>query len=202
MKRWTLNIFCLLSLLLCVLTIGLWARSFIVSDQFLVNRFEHVPKGTYWTYYHVLIGKGTLGFNRLQQASQSTDGSYEKWVLGLQKGFHQTKTAGYPDFKFGPSKRYWGVEVGHFAYYDRSPDPNRSRAEGHLIMVPFWMLLALFLLIGAPFWLYWYRTRNRRKPGLCAKCGYDIRASPDRCPECGTSIRSNQNQKAILPAPR
>jgi hypothetical protein len=53
--------------------------------------------------------------------------------------------------------------------------------------VPYW-LLCLPLLVF-PIWVRCRRgssrVSRRRSRGLCARCGYDLRATRDRCPECG-----------------
>jgi len=52
------------------------------------------------------------------------------------------------------------------------------------------LLPAILLSAVLPaLWANRYRIRlaqeRRRKRGLCAHCGFDLRASPGRCPECG-----------------
>ena len=51
-------------------------------------------------------------------------------------------------------------------------------------LLPTGPVLGLFLLLlPAPD----QRPGRWSRVGLCARCGYDLRASPGRCPECGTA---------------
>jgi hypothetical protein len=63
-------------------------------------------------------------------------------------------------------------------------DPKMSSAfrNGR---IPLWPAALLFAILPA-FWLMLRRRQSRRRRlRLCAKCGYDLRATPDHCPECG-----------------
>lgn len=66
------------------------------------------------------------------------------------------------------------------------------------IGLPHWFVATL----GALLPIYWLATvrvrirRNRRPPGFCQSCGYDLRATPEQCPECGL-IADPANEAAI-----
>ena len=51
------------------------------------------------------------------------------------------------------------------------------------VLIPTWVLI---VLVATPtLWLW--RCDRRRQPGLCLKCGYDLRGADHRvCPECGS----------------
>jgi hypothetical protein len=66
------------------------------------------------------------------------------------------------------------------ARIDYRKDGTQVRQAFYL---PHWSLVLLFTIVPALHWLP--RLRRRRAPGLCAACGYDLRATPNRCPECG-----------------
>jgi hypothetical protein len=65
-------------------------------------------------------------------------------------------------------------------------DPRFWRDKYVALAVPYWAVMAIFIVLTL--WLNAKRPRFewRRKIGFCSSCGYDLRATPDRCPECGT----------------
>jgi hypothetical protein len=60
------------------------------------------------------------------------------------------------------------------------------QTNGLQIQIPAFYIASLLGLIGVL--LSWFGPKRAFEQGLCAKCGYDLRASKYRCPECGTPI--------------
>ncbi|HEX4795096.1 MAG TPA: hypothetical protein VH370_14980 [Humisphaera sp.] len=56
------------------------------------------------------------------------------------------------------------------------------------LLIPYWMLSLATAMLPAQrlsAWRVARRARQRKRLGLCTRCGYDLRASSGRCPECG-----------------
>jgi hypothetical protein len=52
-------------------------------------------------------------------------------------------------------------------------------------MIPYWAPVVILSLPLGKALLGFVKRWWRRRQGLCAGCGYDLRESPDVCPECG-----------------
>jgi hypothetical protein len=91
-----------------------------------------------------------------------------------------------------------GFVVGGVTLFRGTPTPLTSFVgEGmpastqRVVIVPYWLIAAVATPL--PAWrvvvgVRRSRRRRRVRRGLCAACGYDLRASAGRCPECGRVV--------------
>lgn len=83
---------------------------------------------------------------------------------------------------------------GAFALQRTDPPPATGRTVAYpsMLNVPYPVIVVGLLVVPAAGILARRRAAsNRRRAGLCAACGYDLRASAGRCPECGAVPKWN-----------
>lgn len=171
MVRHLLNFAAVLSLLLCVVTMALWARAQSVADEVMLK----------W------------GDTTLQLITESDRVFLRQWLPDGESGaeaglFHNVGRQYVARRHQFPSGTPLLRRLGFDAYGFDRPVLFGS-APARAVYFPFWFLM----LPGVVLPMLWLRAVGRRQrrrrlatPDLCLSCGYDVRASPERCPECGT----------------
>ena len=166
--RITFNALALLSLILCIATLVFWVRSYIHAETLtwfgqgreLSLRSDRGRFDWYRVWASMFQSRPTQ-FTYTRRPPVGFQG--RSALLARQSGmWHVGPLLGFEFFQIRPP-----------VYF-----------ELHIeVIAPWWILTLLTAAFPLLRWRWW--LTRARDPGLCPKCGYDLRATPDRCPECG-----------------
>lgn len=194
MRRRLFTILSVVSLVLCIVTLALWARSYWAGDSFGIGQWTVDRADTQyvqWTATGMATGGGHFAFGTLTNGlapSPSAQKLPARWFWGWGSG-------GLLQYRSLAGLNPGPIGLTHLAFrLTFSTNPY-----GSLLILPGWFLALLFGVLPAirhrlaGRW----RRQSRSRQGLCITCGYDLRASQDRCPECSTPIPVDLVRKPI-----
>ena len=208
MRHWLrriLSALAALSLLLCAAVGVMWARSHWRLDTLeWGGRTAPPPATPQWRVWWLQSGRGSLAvaLTVTRRVPQPVPLRYIDGIPVSIKPFVAPPPADRAWQASSLPSRYrppWHDEPASSARLGfaavSTPLPPRAASGGGSYTSKRWVLVfphwAAFAATAVPpaFWLLWRRRRlhRLRRRGLCARCGYDLRATPERCPECGTA---------------
>jgi len=170
-----------LSLLLCVITVVLWVRSYFTVD--LILRGVQKGHSSYTTGY-VQSGHGIIVAQYIYY--DEVQGMGVRPLLSGWAGRSEPMVVNRLDVT---DPLYITRDGIHFGRYGLGYIKGASRAQYRVAIPHFALAVLTFLLPAAWAWQRGVR-RSRARNRRCLRCGYDLRASSGRCPECGTLVPS------------
>ena len=167
MRRHLLILLTGLSLLLCAAVAVFWVRGYWVSDE--LGWAWHRADGSRLAIAFG-SGRGGLGAGVSRVPSRGPRGSGHLWRR------HATGYYGGADW---PSLGRGGM--GFYVTAHANPATGVHITGGCAPAPLAFAAVAALPALAVRRWL----ARRDAHPGLCPRCGYDLRATPERCPECG-----------------
>ena len=187
LRRWACTLAATSSVLLTIAVVAVWLRGFWINDAIVVDELRLLD-AEHRVYQQrrleVRVGHGRV-------AVKVASALYAGFVP-LSRGFHHWHPADTSTMDVVEADRSaWalGSRPSRFSPFSRSSAKSQSSWEVWL-MFPVWSLTAAIAvsatLLTGMVWRRWRQRRLAQTEGLCAHCGYDLRATPQQCPECGT----------------
>ena len=174
MRRWLLNIFCVICLLGWAAACILWFQSNLVvrlsrplaPDRAMFQRLAVIRNDHY----------AGLQVGWIRHCEVSPE--YLAWTV---------------DENDRPFRSYLSGETSwhNFHFSTAISDTPATSVRYFYVTAPDWFLFVVLPVPAA--WTLWrescnsFREQRYRRKGLCRTCGYDMRATPNRCPECGAA---------------
>jgi hypothetical protein len=178
LRRLTLAALTWLSLLLCLATAALWVRSYWVGEAVRPRTGEWI-----WVLNSV---RGSITIGSYRPSPNFQVPPYTRFV--------PLPAPSRPNPPADPRVPIdWHV-MGFGLRITRGG--TLTTRSGRSTFFPGWMAVtphAALVVVFAALPAVRFRPRRRRTPGLCATCGYDLRATPERCPECGAVPAATQS---------
>jgi hypothetical protein len=147
-----------LSLLLCVAASVLWARSQFTAD-FFDRRAWDDARGTY-TETSVFWATGRLAVSYARYVPVGNDDAWVRRATG--RWSHRVES---------------GATLGYWLHWMHL---YREDSESWHVGVRLWPIVVVSAILPAILLTRVARQQSRHRQGLCAVCGYDLRASPGR----------------------
>jgi hypothetical protein len=167
----------------------MWVRSYRVVEGWTRSSYIAEEEEIRGNGIGSFFGRGQLTLWRLQFdpgviANDKEDGRIYILKFGALNYDSRWKPDN-PIADFPTMQSWWEANIVYVRWFSNFRDGLLPAARGGVVVVVrYWVLCLIFSIWPAVVGVRWWK-RKRKRPGMCRKCGYDLRASPERCPECG-----------------